>query len=149
MLAAVLLAVTSLTIVYILVGYPILLALARSRNAPTVRKDPDFRTTVSVLLAVYNGAEFIRRKLECLCSLDYPPEYLQILVISDGSTDGTDEIVQSFAAQPGRPSVRLLRIARAGKAAALNAALAEATGEILFFTDVRQDLDPQSLGHLV
>lgn len=149
MLAAVLLAVASLTIAYILIGYPILLALMRRRSAPLVRKDPGFHTSVSVLLAVHNGADFIRRKLDCLLALDYPRELLQIFVVSDGSTDGTDEIVESYPAPPSGPSVRLLRIARAGKAAALNAALSQATGEILFFTDVRQHLDPQSLAHLV
>ena len=149
MAAAVLLAFASLVVFYILVGYPLLLAWVPGRPAPPVQKDPGFRRTVSVLLAVHNGAAFIRRKLDCLLALDYPSELLQILVVSDGSTDGTDDIVASFAAPPHGPGVRLLRIARAGKAAALNTALAQATGDILFFTDVRQHLDPRSLAHLV
>lgn len=148
MLATVLLALAGLVVFYILIGYPLLLAWAPGRTAPPIRKNPAFRPTVSVLLAVHNGAAFIRPKLECLLALDYPPELLRILVVSDGSTDGTDEIVAAFASPPNRPPIRLLRITRAGKAAALNAALAEATGEILFFTDVRQDLDPQSLANL-
>jgi len=87
----------------------------------------------------------VRRKLECLLALDYPRELLQILVVSDGSTDATDEIVESFADR----GIRLLKAPRGGKAAALNRALELATGEILFFTDVRQSLEPGSLAQLV
>jgi biofilm PGA synthesis N-glycosyltransferase PgaC len=66
-------------------------------------------------------------------------------VISDGSTDATDAIAGEFASS----GVRLLRVPRGGKAAALNAGIAQARGEILFFTDVRQRLAPDSLRHLV
>jgi cellulose synthase/poly-beta-1,6-N-acetylglucosamine synthase-like glycosyltransferase len=78
-------------------------------------------------------------------ALDYPRDQVEILVISDASTDGTDAIAGEFSAS----GVRLLRVPRGGKAAALNAALAQAKGEILFFTDVRQRLAPDSLRHLV
>jgi cellulose synthase/poly-beta-1,6-N-acetylglucosamine synthase-like glycosyltransferase len=70
---------------------------------------------------------------------------LEILVISDGSTDQTEPIAQEFAAH----GVRLISVSRGGKAAALNAGLRRAQGEILFFTDVRQDLDPAALRELV
>ena len=90
---------------------------------------------------MHNGEEFLRRKLESLLALDYPARLREILVISDGSTDATDSIADSFA---GR-GVRLLRVPRGGKAAALNAGLAQASGDILFFTDVRQMLDPRAL----
>ena len=145
MLAAVLLAVASAIVLYILVGYPILLAFATRRTAPPVQKDKGFRATVSVLLAVRNGEEFIRGKLECLLGLDYPAHLMEILVVSDGSTDATEAIAESFA---GR-GVRLIRAPRAGKAAAINAALGQANGEILFFTDVRQALAADALSHLV
>jgi poly-beta-1,6-N-acetyl-D-glucosamine synthase len=130
---------------YILIGYPALLALVRGRRAAAVRKDPGFRAGVSVLLAVHNGARFIGQKLDSLLALDYPAGLMQILVVSDGSTDGTGGIVTQFASR----GVQLLEIPRGGKARALNAALERATGEILFFTDVRQALDPHALSHLV
>lgn len=139
------LAVAAVAAGYILVGYPVLLALFRGRRAPAVHKDVSFSANVTVLLAVHNGARFIRGKLESLLALDYPAEQVQILVISDGSADGTDEIVESFR---GR-GVCLLKVPRGGKARALSAGLRQATGEILFLTDVRQALDPQSLSHLV
>jgi cellulose synthase/poly-beta-1,6-N-acetylglucosamine synthase-like glycosyltransferase len=145
MLAWILLAAGTAIVFYIIVGYPILLARFRWRAAPPVRKDMGFRSTVSVLLAVYNGEKFIRAKLESLLTQDYPRELVEIVVVSDGSTDGTEAIVESFA---GR-GVRLLRAPRGGKAAALNLALRSATGEILFFTDVRQVLRPDALSHLV
>lgn len=98
-----------------------------------------------MLLAVHNGEQFVRKKLECLLALDYPRELLDILVVSDGSTDATDSIVESFADQ----GVRLLPVRRGGKPAALNAGLAHLAGEVVFFTDVRQELPPDTLSHLV
>jgi cellulose synthase/poly-beta-1,6-N-acetylglucosamine synthase-like glycosyltransferase len=129
---------------YILVGYPLLLAaLARFRAKP-VRKHFE-PLAVTVLLAVYNGEKWMRAKLESLLKLDYPRGRLQILVISDGSTDGTDAIATGFAAA----GVELLRVPHGGKAQALNAGMARATGDAVFFTDVRQPLHPAALRHLV
>lgn len=96
-------------------------------------------------MAVHNGEDLIRRKLDSLFALDYPRELLNIIVISDGSTDGTEAIVREFEHR----GVTLLAAPRGGKAAALNRGLAAAEGEILFFTDVRQPLEPQCVRHLV
>ena len=145
MWAAAGLAVGAAIVLYTIAGYPVFLAVWRRRAAPPVRKDMRFRTTVSVVLAVHDGDQFIRAKLESLLALRYPAGLLDILVVSDGSTDATDGIVESFA---GR-GVRLLRVPRGGKAAALNAGLEHSSGEILFLTDVRQPLDPDALSHLV
>lgn len=131
--------------VYTLAGYPLLLGLwTRLRSRP-VRKSFQPRT-VSVLLPVRNGERWLRAKLESLLALDYPSDFLQILVISDGSTDATDAIAAEFEAG-GR--VEFVRTPGGGKAVALNAGMARARGEVLFFTDVRQALDPDSLRHLV
>ncbi|HVO99256.1 MAG TPA: glycosyltransferase family 2 protein [Bryobacteraceae bacterium] len=129
---------------YILIGYPLLLWLVPFRTAPPIRKDLKFETTVSVIMAVYNGASQIRAKLETILALDYPKRLMQILVVSDGSTDETESIVREYADR----GVTLLVAPRGGKAAALNLALQHATGELLFFTDVRQPLDPKALRHL-
>jgi cellulose synthase/poly-beta-1,6-N-acetylglucosamine synthase-like glycosyltransferase len=145
MVAAVLLAVASAVIFYVIIGYPILLSLLSRRPPRPVRKDMNFRVPVSVLLAVHNGEKFLRAKLDCLLSLNYPADLLEILVISDGSTDSTDAIAASFANR----GVRLLQVPKGGKPAALNAGLERASGEILFFADVRQKLNPDSLSHLV
>ena len=129
---------------YILIGYPLLLAALSSRPPKPVAKSLDYTPTVTLILAVYNGAEYVRDKIESILKLDYPREQLQILVVSDGSTDRTEPIVREFAGH----GVQLLVIPHSGKAAAINTALAQARGEILFFTDVRQKLDPAALRHL-
>lgn len=144
MLAILLLALAAIIILYTVAGYPILLA-SFWRGSAAVRKDPDFRATVSVVIAVRNGEEFIRAKLENLFALNYPAGLLEIQVVSDGSTDRTEAIVESFSDR----GVHLLRVPGRGKPAALNAALRAASGEILFFTDVRQKLHPDALVHLV
>jgi cellulose synthase/poly-beta-1,6-N-acetylglucosamine synthase-like glycosyltransferase len=131
--------------VYTLFGYPLLLGLlARWRTRP-VRKAP-WRATVSVILPVYNGEPWMAAKLESILALNYPAELLEILVVSDGSTDATESIVGGFT---DRAKIVFRALPRGGKAAALNAAMAIAGGEILFFTDVRQNLHPDSLANLV
>jgi poly-beta-1,6-N-acetyl-D-glucosamine synthase len=130
---------------YTVVGYPILLVLlARWRGRP-VRKAAHM-ASVSVILPVHQGEGFIADKLASIRDLAYPHEMMEILVVCDGTTDSTREIVRGFR---GLPRLKLLDLPRGGKAAALNAAIACATGEILFFTDVRQHLDPASLQNLV
>jgi len=131
--------------VYTLLGYPILLGWLARRNPRPVHK-AGRRATVSIILPVYNGEPWMAAKLESILGLNYPPELTEILVVSDGSTDGTEEIVRRFM---GRANVALLAVPRRGKAAALNSALEKASGEILFFTDVRQQLHPESLANLV
>lgn len=131
--------------VYTLVGYPILLVLLARLRGRDIRGQLTPRT-VSVLLPVRNGERWIAAKLDTILGLDYPQELIDTIVISDASTDGTDEIVRDYAT---RHRVRLLRVPWGGKAAALSAGLEQATGEILFFTDVRQRLAPDSLRHLV
>jgi cellulose synthase/poly-beta-1,6-N-acetylglucosamine synthase-like glycosyltransferase len=130
---------------YILFGYPLLLAMVPFKGAPVVRKDLSHQPTVSIIVSVYNGAAHIRAKLETILALDYSKELLQIIVVSDGSTDETEAIAREYA---GR-GVELLVAPRGGKAAALNLAFPRASGEVLFFTDVRQSLEPMALRHLV
>jgi cellulose synthase/poly-beta-1,6-N-acetylglucosamine synthase-like glycosyltransferase len=139
------LALSAALIFHIVAGYPLLLAWRRGAVRPPVAKDPAFETTVSVIVAVHNGEAMIGKKLEVLLALDYPGDLMKIIVISDGSTDRTEAIAREFQ---GR-GVTLLTAPRGGKAAALNQGLAAATGEIIFFTDVRQPLDPLCLRHLI
>ena len=130
---------------YILIGYPLLLYAKPPKAGRAVAKDLRYTPAVSAIVAVHNGGEFVGAKLESILELDYPRELLQIIVVSDGSTDATESIVRGFADR----GVELLVLPRGGKATALNAGLAVASGEILFFTDVRQLLEPASLRHLV
>ena len=136
--------VGSAFIVYALVGYPVLLwVLARRRPLPVAKRyEP---RTVTILLPVHNGEKWLRDKLLSILSLHYPRERMQILVLSDGSTDNTDRIARQFASE----GVELVRLSKGGKARALNKGVELATGEILFFTDVRQRLAPDCLEKLV
>jgi cellulose synthase/poly-beta-1,6-N-acetylglucosamine synthase-like glycosyltransferase len=96
--------------------------------------------TVSVILAVHNGSALLLQKIEQLLSLDYPPGRIEFIVVSDGSTDGTNRILR------GNRLVRsIICPERRGKAAALNVGMQSATGEILLFLDIRPRLESASL----
>ena len=139
-----LLALFSALAFYFMVGYPLLLwKWPFSRLA--VAKDLLHTPSVSVLMAVHNGEAWLDDKLATLLALDYPGDKLEIHVLSDASTDGTEAIARNYAHR----SVILHSLPRNGKAGALNHGLSVAQGEILFFTDVRQKLHPQALRHLV
>jgi cellulose synthase/poly-beta-1,6-N-acetylglucosamine synthase-like glycosyltransferase len=121
----------ALLLVYVYAGYPLLLALiglfVRSR-----RPEPGYCPQISVLIAAYNEEEAIARKIEQTLALEYPADKLEILVLSDCSTDRTDEIVSTF---PDK-RVRLVRMAeRKGKTHAQNQGIKEATGEVIVFSD--------------
>lgn len=143
-LAIVLFGLSALYIAYVLFGYPLLLAWLARRASKPLQKRLEPRT-VSILLPVRNGERWIGDKLNSILELNYPRELMEIIVVSDGSRDRTEELVEEFAPQ----GVKLVRIPRSGKAVALNTALERARGEIVFFTDVRQLLDPESLRNLV
>jgi poly-beta-1,6-N-acetyl-D-glucosamine synthase len=132
-------------LLYVLFGYPILLGLVANVKARPIRKLLQTRT-VTVLLPVRNGEQWIREKLESILNLKYPRSLLQVVVISDGSTDLTETIAAEFTEGGG---VELLSLPSCGKAAALNAGILKARGEILFLTDVRQELHENSLTSLV
>ncbi len=144
MIAAILFVLAGAWVVYVLAGYSILLKfLARGNYAePVQRFEP---RSVTVLLAVHNGERWLRDKLNYLLALDYPMELLHIIVISDGSTDGTAAIAKEFMDR----GVECIETPKGGKAVALSKGLERAQSEILFFTDVRQPLDKGSLRELV
>jgi cellulose synthase/poly-beta-1,6-N-acetylglucosamine synthase-like glycosyltransferase len=133
------------TLVYIIAGYPIILDFLAHRHSHPVNKQPQ-RKSVSILVPVRNGEPWLRAKMETLAALNYPQELIEIILVSDASTDGTDRLAQEYIS----PRIHFMRLPVAsGKAVALNLALEKARGEILFFTDVRQTLDPMALQHLV
>ena len=131
-------------LVYVYVGYPVLLALLAQlfrRRRPETGHTP----AISVLIAAYNEAAAIGRKIEQTLALQYPAEKLEILVVSDGSTDQTDEIVKAAA----DPRVRLLRVeGRGGKTVAQNAGVKECRGEVVVFSDATAIYHPKALLYL-
>jgi cellulose synthase/poly-beta-1,6-N-acetylglucosamine synthase-like glycosyltransferase len=108
----------------------------------------DALPTVTCVMAAADEAAGIERRLRILDAQDYPREKVRVLVVSDASTDGTDEIVARWASRDAR--VRLLRTpVRGGKPSALNLARAAITSEVAVLMDVRQDLTPCALRELV
>jgi cellulose synthase/poly-beta-1,6-N-acetylglucosamine synthase-like glycosyltransferase len=130
---------------YIYAGYPLWMYL-RSRLEPRPQRQGSILPTVSIILAVHNGAALLRQKVAHLLSLDYPQDLMEIEIVSDGSTDGTDEILKEFQ----NPRVKCFRCPEhSGKAAALNIGMRSATGEILLFLDVRPWMESNALQLLI
>jgi cellulose synthase/poly-beta-1,6-N-acetylglucosamine synthase-like glycosyltransferase len=139
--------VSVLTIGYVYVGYPGLLlvwATWRPRPIRTVAEPAAVPPHISIVIATRNEAARLPARIENLLALDYPPDRRQIIVVSDGSTDRTLEVL----AQHG-DVLQLLAAPPLGKAAALNLGIAHATGDILIFADARQMFAPEALRALV
>lgn len=133
---------------WVYAGYPLLLlVISRFRRRPVARGA--IRPRVSIVIAAHNEEPVIRRKLESCLAADYPPELLEVLVVSDGSTDATESIVRELARTGEDSRIRLLSLPRRGKAAALNAGAAAAGGEILVLTDANVLLQREALQALV
>jgi cellulose synthase/poly-beta-1,6-N-acetylglucosamine synthase-like glycosyltransferase len=136
---------SALAVVYAYLGYPLVItALARLVRRP-VHVAP-ITPLVSLVIPAYNEGRVIAQKLDNSLALDYPRQQLEIIVISDGSTDDTNQIVAAYASR----GVRLLfEPPRRGKIAALNRAVPLTRGEIIVFSDANAMLAPDTLRHLV
>lgn len=136
-------------LLYTYFGYPIILFIASKFSSPreipllSVKDLP----TVTMIIAAYNEEKVIAAKLDNCLVLDYPADKLDFIVASDGSSDGTNALVSAWAAK--NPRVKLLSLPRGGKSAAINAAMAEAKGEIVVFSDANTVYDAASLKNLV
>jgi len=131
-------------VAYTYLGFPALV-LARGLLRPRGYRSGGGTPRVSMVIAARNEAGSIGAKIENLLALDYDEGRLEVIVVSDGSTDGTGEI----AAARGGPAVRVLDLGRVGKAAALNAGVAASTGDILVFSDANSVYAPDALRALV
>jgi cellulose synthase/poly-beta-1,6-N-acetylglucosamine synthase-like glycosyltransferase len=131
-------------LIYVYAGYPLLLALLAA-FVRDKRSQPGYSPKISFLIAAYNEEANIGRKIEQTLALDYPTDKLEVLVLSDGSTDRTDELVKAFA----DPRVRLLRMEpRRGKTSAQNRGVRQASGEVLVFSDATTVYHPHALRFL-
>lgn len=131
---------------FVYAGYPLLLLFLRLVIRRPIHKRP-IEPTISLLVTAYNEAEVIEAKLRNALTLDYPPDRLEIVVASDGSTDRTAEIVSALAAS-GRP--RLFAYPRhRGKVAAMNDTIPHLRGEVVVFSDAASRLRPDALRRLV
>lgn len=132
---------------YAYVGYPILLAVAgRLRPRPKRPGDPAAWPVVSFSIPMYNEARVAAEMLESILAVDYPADRRQVLVISDASDDGTDDIVRQFA---GRGVELLRQPQRRGKSAGENLAAPHLRGEIVINTDASVRIRPDAVKELV
>jgi cellulose synthase/poly-beta-1,6-N-acetylglucosamine synthase-like glycosyltransferase len=127
--------------------YPALLVLANRLRGRGLPSPPvGFQPEVSIILPVHNEAGRVAAKVHNLLELDYPADRLEIIVVGDGCTDDSLQVANS----EGRGRVRVIDLPdRAGKAAALNAGVAHARGEICVFTDAGILLEPTAFARLV
>lgn len=133
-------------IIYVYAGYPLLLWLVSRLGGRRPVALDSIEPAVTLFVSAYNEEEVIGAKIENCLALDYPPGRLEIMVISDCSSDRTDQIAAQYAAR----GVKLLRMpARGGKTAGLNAGVREARGEILVFTDANAMFDARAVRMLV
>lgn len=100
---------------------------------------------VSIVISAFNEAAVIRKKIQNALALAYPPEMLEIVVSSDGSTDDTNQIVSSF----DDPRVKLMAFERIGKTACLNRVVPQVAGEIVIFTDANSMFPEGSLERMM
>jgi cellulose synthase/poly-beta-1,6-N-acetylglucosamine synthase-like glycosyltransferase len=131
-------------VAYVYVGYPLTLRLWPARPLrKTAAAEPP---AVTVVIAAFNERVHIEDTVRNKLAQDYPASRLDIIVVSDGSVDGTDDIVRRI----GDPRVTLLRQEpRQGKTMALNRALEVATGEIIVFSDANSTYQPDTVRRLV
>lgn len=132
------------SLAYVLVGFPAIVLFRWIVAGRPVHRAP-ITPRVSIIVSARNEALSIGAKLDSLLALAYPGNLVEIVVASDGSDDGTDEIVRGYEDR----GVRLLALPRVGKAAALNQAVATSSGEIIVFSDANSLFAPTALSELV
>jgi cellulose synthase/poly-beta-1,6-N-acetylglucosamine synthase-like glycosyltransferase len=126
--------------------YPLTVAILKSLidAPPPASAAPE--PAVSVVIAVYNEENCIRERIDNVLSADYPGGKIDVLIGSDGSTDGTNGILRSHGASALRP---FLFAGRRGKAGVLNDLVKEARGEIIVFSDANTEFTPSTISELV
>ncbi len=132
---------------YTFLGYPLLIGtLAKACGKPVKKSAPAMPPSVSAVLVAFNEEERILARVENLLAATYPAHCLEVLVVTDGSTDGTVAKLRALA----EPRVRVLaHEQRSGKSACLNAALPQAHGEIVVLCDARQRFAAHTIPELV
>jgi cellulose synthase/poly-beta-1,6-N-acetylglucosamine synthase-like glycosyltransferase len=144
-IAQIIFGTSCVALIYVYIGYPLFVYLVSLLRPQEVKKS-FIEPTVTVLITAYNEERDIGAKLENTLQIAYPKEKFEILVVSDCSTDETDEIVKRFAGS----GVKLHRqIERLGKTMAQNAAVELANGEIILFSDATTMYEPDVLKEMM
>lgn len=131
---------------YSYLGYPLTLLVLSLFSRHKIIKDDNFLPEVSLLIAAYNEEDSIAEKIKNSLELDYPKDKIEIIIVSDGSTDRTDEIVKGFESS----GVRLFRVeGRVGKTEARNQAVLAMKREIIVFSDATAVYEKDAIKKLV
>lgn len=137
--------ISALAVLYTFAGYGALITLAARFIHRPVQRQP-ITPSVTLIIPAFNEEAVIAAKLDNCLALDYPHHLIEIVVVADGSTDRTCEIVCTYASR----SVKLLhQPERRGKIAAMNRAAPFASSEVLVFSDANAMLEPQAVRMLV
>ena len=133
-----------LIIFYTYIGYGLLLfiliKLLRWFKPVNSKTNANNTPSLTLIVAAFNEAGFIKEKIENTLLLEYPADKIEFIFITDGSSDATPEIIQSY------PQIRLMHKAeRAGKIAAVHRAMKEVNSEIVVFTDANTMLNKEAL----
>lgn len=129
---------------YTYAGFPAIVML-RAKLRPRPHRRADVTPSVSVVIAAHDEERSIGDRVDNLLAVDYPTDRLEVVIASDGSTDGT----VAEARRREEPRVRVLDLPRTGKANALNAAVGASTGDILVFSDANTAYAPDAIRQLV
>ncbi len=130
-------------------GYPFVVAAqARLRPRPIVLSVPPTQPTVTVVVAVRNERIHLARRAENILKQEYPADRLNMLLVCNGSTDGSEDIARQLATSEHRLHVATSHPDQ-GKAGALNTAVAAAIGDVVVFADARQTFAPDAVARLV
>lgn len=135
---------------YAYIGYPLLLYIWVKFFLPS---NPEynihtFEHSISLILPVFNEEKILEEKIKNCLSLNYPEEKLEIIIISDGSTDSSNEIARKYA--DNYEKIQFIELSsRSGKARALNEGVKSAKNEIIVFSDASIILTEDSLKHIV
>lgn len=132
--------------VYVYIGYPLLLVIMSKLAQPKLVDRKAITPKVSFIVSCYNEADVIVEKINNCLNLDYPKDLIEFVFISDGSTDGTDELIREH----GDERTKLVRQeGRLGKTCGLNLGVPETAGDIIIFSDANAMYEAQAIHKLV
>lgn len=137
-------------LIYPYTFYPLLLTVLSKlrKNDFNPANTEDYQPLVTLIISAYNEEDIIKEKLENTVSINYPIDKLEVLIVSDASTDKTDDIVNHWSV--GNPNFKLIRQKqRLGKTSGLNLAVPNAKGEIIVFSDANAMYHENSIIELI
>ncbi len=139
-------------ILYTYLGYPLSVWITAKISPRPIIKSSSIQETpnVSVVIAARNEESAIIKKINNLYASDYPDEFLEIIIISDGSNDATGKVITEYQSANPDKNIHLIEFSHSlGKPSALNAGVEKANSEFIVFADCRQEFDSLAIRNLM